>query len=341
MHFEKENTLLQEAYEMSAAMGLPFSLEDVQDVMYLQKDKGEDQNLLINTLLGGLHMETIRHRVKQARDRDSATTNTIPKNLVDKGIQSMNFSVKQTQIDTIYSVVQAFKTTDTNENYTRDDVIFLVSNYQGNLETLTNDIVTRMMVGMHTRALCAEPIPTVRTFECLLCYEEYPMDNTYSFDCKDAHRACIKCAVDHVRHSLENNQLATCIDGECKYTVSTFEIKQLEILISDPLIQGNDSSLAKLKKAGNDILLSDFNEELSLAGFFMQTKADCVGCPTPDCKGYQFMSNEDQCEKMTCNICNFTFGSLCKKLYHYKTNNCEEVVPISARYERWKTEQRK
>ena len=61
--------LLNECYEFSTAMALPYSKQDVNDIMYLQQDKGKDRNALFAKMQGGLHMDSIRERANEQRKK--------------------------------------------------------------------------------------------------------------------------------------------------------------------------------------------------------------------------------------------------------------------------------
>ena len=121
--------------------------------------------------------------------------------------------------------------------------------------------------------------------------------------------------------------------------VSTNELKQLERIITDPNIDG-DQHLATLPRGGNRqmTLLSDIKEELIMDGF-MNNASGVFRCPTPDCNGQQFMNDPTKCERIICEQCNQTFGSMCLGPYHYKTS-CEGVHELKRKYDYWKNEQR-
>ena len=57
-------------------------------------------------------------------------------------------------------------------------------------------------------------------------------------------------------------------------------------------------------------LLSDIKEELIMDGF-MNNASGVFRCPTPDCNGQQFMNDPTKCERIICEQCNQTYGSMC------------------------------
>ena len=59
-----------------------------------------------------------------------------------------------------------------------------------------------------------------------------------------------------------------------------------------------------------------------------------MGCPTADCPGYIIPSDHDRREEHDCAICGFVSCTLCKKMYHYRTE-CNQVEEIEARWRSW------
>jgi hypothetical protein len=169
---------------------------------------------------------------------NTTTTNTLP-------------DVDMKQVETIYNIVQDFCATDTKKPYTREDVMVAMSTHKGADDEMLNDVVTRMMNGLHMRTLYEKKKGNInvgfdsitgekydnhfgaRTMECKICLGDFPMEETYCFDCKDAHRSCVRCAVEHCRAALIISTLPNCIDGQCDHIVSTKELQQLENLISN------------------------------------------------------------------------------------------------------------
>ena len=61
-------------------------------------------------------------------------------------------------------------------------------------------------------------------------------------------------------------------------------------------------------------LLSDIEEELIMDGF-MNNASGVFRCPTPDCNGQQFMNDPTKCERIICEQCNQTYGSMCLGMF--------------------------
>jgi hypothetical protein len=273
-----DETLLHQVFDLASAMALPFTKDDVRDVMYLQKDKGKDMNELMSKLLGGLHMESIRARANEQRDRARADKkNGVGSNFGSGGGGGFStdhrLNAEAEQVDMIFAIVGDMCATDTGATYTKEDVQVVMSMHTGPPDTMTNDVVTRMLSGLHMQTLREKALgnknvgydPSTgqkyestttagnRTMECGICLVDYPMEETYSFDCPSSHRACILCSVNHCRAALCDSRLPSCIDGKCSHQVTTEELKQLERLLNDPSIQG-DPTLARVPRGGDRIM---------------------------------------------------------------------------------------
>ena len=147
---------------------------------------------------------------------------------------------------------------------------------------------------------------------CVICGDDYLVEEMYTSDCKHSHRTCYECVKRKVEFDFGRGSLPTCAHM-CGYTMSAKEIKE---------IYGKNSSEVNVYET---LLLRN-----TLAG----DKDSFIKCPFPGCDIYSAAGTPGRREECLCQSCKFHFCSLCKTAYHYQLA-CAEVGPTAETWFKW------
>lgn len=173
--------------------------------------------------------------------------------------------------------------------------------------------------------------------ECIACMEEVPVSEAFTVDCESAHRFCFICMRRQVKISLDEKKIATCL--MCSHELSQVEIKQLFGSESAELSTHLATEIGSVMAASPDLY---------------------IGCPTPDCKEFIMATTPGVPERITCPVCEFSFCSSCKKLFHGIPTNmggaeaeelngsggngggllCGDAAETFKRWNEWRTQER-
>jgi hypothetical protein len=156
---------------------------------------------------------------------------------------------------------------------------FSFSSLVSNTNADAHRLMTVLLNGVHwpsVRARAAQarlgpaapPPPEVKRppheIECKLCYEDFSIEETFAFDCTDAHRACVTCAMGHCRMSLDSGELPKCIQhSDCGHQVTKLELQQLEGLV------GEGHALRTMQRGGKKTLVRIVTSSTSYRLFFV------------------------------------------------------------------------
>ena len=361
--------------DSTTSSGDPYTLDDVKVVLSCfalrrraASANDADANEAVHALMGGVHMPTWRAKLEAAalpppQDSPPAPPASGPGNGDGTRVRS-----HVDRVDEVCAIVLGAANPSSGEPYTRADVEDVCMAYRGSMD----ELVVEMLGGLHmpTWRERARPLRQLRdirashsgrTFDCPICLSVYPIEETFSFDCVDAHRACVRCVTSHVRSSLQERNLPRCIG--CQYDVSTIELKQIEnqnqaLLLAEPRLEpgvgGGSKSAAASSSSdaaransspitvthdGKTLRLSSAKENLEMQ-VYMRNQDDVRACSAPNCPGYVACLTPGQVERCVCPVCDFCYCGVCLQMYHYGTRKCADVPSLRRKYEHWKREGR-
>eukprot|EP00614_Pseudopedinella_elastica_P000260 CAMPEP_0172603694 /NCGR_PEP_ID=MMETSP1068-20121228/23953_1 /TAXON_ID=35684 /ORGANISM="Pseudopedinella elastica, Strain CCMP716" /LENGTH=399 /DNA_ID=CAMNT_0013405529 /DNA_START=247 /DNA_END=1442 /DNA_ORIENTATION=- len=128
------------------------------------------------------------------------------------------------------------------------------------------------------------------TVSCMICMDDLKVSECFTVDCESNHRFCFECMRRHVKVSLGEKKLATCLG--CSHVLTQIEVRQL-------FGEGSKELAAHLDAEIINVMASN--------------KADFIACPTPDCKAYLGATTPGAQERCECSACGAVFCSLCKE----------------------------
>eukprot|EP00946_MAST-07B_sp_MAST-7B-sp1_P001900 g1900.t1 len=356
--------ILQICGDSTASTGEAYTVDDVKTVLACfalerasgasSKSPGNYANDAVNVLMGGIHMPTWRNKLRKATAPSSDPGASSSRGAQQNDAHVSSGSKHTHNVDEVCAIVLGgAAVSSSGEPYTRSDVEDVCIAYQGT----TDELVGQMLGGLYMPIWRerAQPLRHLRdiratysgrTFECGVCLSTYPIEETFSFDCLDAHRACIECSTSHVRASIQERNLPRCIG--CQYRVSTVELKQIERQNEALLLagRGGESKNSSDRESpivvihdGKAVRISDAKENIEMQ-VYMRNQDDVRACPAPNCPGYVACRTPGQVERCICPVCGFCYCGVCLQMYHYGTATCAEVRSLRRKYEHWKTEGR-
>jgi hypothetical protein len=142
--------------------------------------------------------------------------------------------------------------------------------------------------------IAAEKLPTV---ECSICYDDVPPCIVYTMSCDEAHRFCFECLEKYLATSINEGTIPTCAWSGCDHVFTELEVQQI-FPESSPVPNKYSRLLLREGLMGLD---------------------NCVGCPTPGCDNWLVLPDQTTKVRCECEMCDKSFCSLCKKLYHYRS----------------------
>ena len=141
----------------------------------------------------------------------------------------------------------------------------------------------------------ADAISKLPTYDCAICFMDYPDTELYIVACDNSHKFCYECLQGSIRASLGDGEIPMCPWGGCDHVMTEREVIH---------IFGESDEKAK------------FSRIMLKAG--LASIENLVGCPTPGCENWLVLPDTESKVKCPCELCEKAFCSLCKELYHYQ-----------------------
>ena len=156
------------------------------------------------------------------------------------------------------------------------------------------------------RSKPSEPEPQL---QCPVCFDDLPLSQLFTWDCKSAHRFCHNCLHHQATTCHEAGRVLCCPGESCGAEVSPCD---LDILLRLKII--TQPMHARI----NRIWLIRAVESMG---------GKC--CPTPGCQTVVVPNDPAIPELCPCAVCKLEFCSLCQKTYHY-SSSCAEFVSCAS-----------